>query len=128
MCCNFPSTANFDLMAQKLGCAQNPNGSLKEAHEIEFQYSRSPSPINLSLPAPPADPKLVATALDTKVVPQHGKEQKKKGRKPKVTTNSRRPITAALPRARKRNAMSYQDRIDILDFMEGPGENKQDAW
>ena len=38
----------------KLGYTQKLDGSLKEAHEIEWQHSHSLSPVNLSLVLEPA--------------------------------------------------------------------------
>ncbi|EJD01711.1 uncharacterized protein FOMMEDRAFT_158865 [Fomitiporia mediterranea MF3/22] len=35
-------------MSEELGCVQNPDGTLKDASEIVFTYSREASPVNLS--------------------------------------------------------------------------------
>ena len=107
----------------ELGCAQNPDGTLKEAHEINFTYSQSASPINLSaLPVPVTANKLPSALKDgDQQAPAHGKVPKKRGRKPKTVMNSRRPITAALPVMKQRNPLTFQDRIDIAEFMGGEG-------
>ena len=42
-----------------LGCAQIPNGTLRDASEIEFSFLCSPSPVHLS--PGPAAPELALT-------------------------------------------------------------------
>lgn len=113
----------FTMPPLEIGCAQNADGSLKEAHEIEFQHSWSTSPINLTASVPAPAPVLDTQAIDSALQkdPAHGKVAKKKGRKPKIITNSRHSTTAALPQQKLRNSLTYNDKIDILNFMEGPG-------
>lgn len=119
------------MSSMELGCAQNADGSLKEAHEIEFQYSRSASPVLSAIPAgpiplPAIDPQKLASAL-VQQGPSHGKVPKKRGRKAKVISNSRHSTTAALQPQKLRNSLTYNDKIDILNFMEGPGSGWSQA-
>ena len=83
----------------ELGCAQNLDGSLKEAHEIEWQHSRSSSPVNLS------------SALE----PAHGKTPKQHTR---VWHN---PVQQTGPK-RRRNQLKLEDKLEIIEFSEGEGK------
>ena len=119
----FIDTSSTIMLPSERGCVQNADGSLKEAHEIDFQFSRSASPVDLSAPsAPNATPEELHSAVNAaQQAPAHGKVPKKKGRKPKIVTNNRRAITGALPPSRQRYALPYKDKIEILNFIKGEG-------
>ncbi|KAI5116181.1 hypothetical protein M0805_002680 [Coniferiporia weirii] len=110
-------------MSGTLGCTQNPNGTLKDAKDINFTYSQSPSPINLSISLPiqksPIPPSNATTTLtqstEVQKEPEHGKAPKLK------VVNTHRRITAAVPVTKKRNTLTYTDKILILDFAEKEG-------
>jgi len=70
------SSNSFKTM---LGCAQNPDGSLKDANEIPWSHSRSPSPNLLSMKG--------------NAVPE-ASNQKAKGKK--KLSHPRRSITSAI--------------------------------
>ena len=83
----------------ELGCAQNLDGSLKEAHEIEWQHSCSSSPVNLS------------SALE----PTHGKTPKQH------TQVQHNPVQQTGPK-RQRNQLKLEDKLEIIEFSEGEGK------
>ena len=94
-----------------LGCAQNPDGSLKETHEIEFVHSPSTNSVEL----PPAEPcSLPPVAEVPSKVPLLGK----------VPLQSRRgqrkynPISGAQPEQKRRNQLTLMDKITIINYAE----------
>ena len=83
----------------ELGCAQNLDRSLKEAHEIEWQHSHSLSPVNLS------------SALE----PTYGKTPKQH------TQVWHNPVQQTRPK-RQRNQLKLEDKLEIIEFSEGEGK------
>jgi hypothetical protein len=93
-------------MNSELGSAQNPDGTLKEPHEITWRHSCSPSP-GLLLTKPPAH----IDALPKP--PGHGKA-------PKLKTQNRRkhdPLAkeAAKPEWRKGNQLTLRNQLVLRD-------------
>ena len=104
------------MSATNLGCAQNADGTLKDASEIEFTHSHSPSLVNLlNDPVPRLVPEAASVTLPKK---RKGKELRAGGGpKPKRV----RPITSAIAPPPERNSLTYYDQNLILDFCEGEG-------
>ena len=106
-------------MSAPLGCAQNADGTLKEAHEIIWQHSRSSSPVDFSfapsLPMP-------STGIPQKE-PTHGKAPKQQTRK----RNRNNPIQCKTPASavtepKKQNQLSLDDKLKIIEFTEDEGK------
>lgn len=87
------------MSSPALGCAQNADGSLKPAEEIEWSFSRDSSPVLEFAPAQPQQPAQT-------------------GKAPKVKFNHvRRPITNAIHKATpKRRQLTNEVRLMILDY------------
>ena len=105
-------------MSSLLGCAQNPDGSLKDASEIQWQHSRSSSPVDLS-----AVPQMPLPPFDTPPLePSHGKASKPSV--PKATVQNVHPnksLTGAVRPSLQRVALTLADRLDIINFAENDG-------
>lgn len=118
--------------SNSLGCAQNPDGTLKEAHEIEWARSRSGSPIDLHASAPGQSNALPVTLPDPDPSkmrdPSHGKDKKKPipGRRPK-TIHPARNLSAATAPAKQRKALTLYDKLKIIDYHEGEGNGLSQA-
>ncbi|THH04743.1 hypothetical protein EW145_g5297 [Phellinidium pouzarii] len=98
-------------MSEELGCAQNADKTLKDAHEVIWTHSHSPSPIDLSTPVLMMPAVLVALIR----APSHGKAKKEK------LSHTRRTITSAVTHKQRLN-LTNADKLEILDFAEGPGK------
>ena len=113
-----------------LGCAQNLDGSLKEAHEIEWRHSRSPSPISLAHTADSgASSSTTQLDLDTQCDPSHGKVAKERkkpipGTRPKEI-HPRRVLSAAVEAPKKRNRINLHDRIQVIQYWEKTGATQE---
>lgn len=104
-----PPTA---VMDDPRGHAVRPDGTLKEAHEMDFPHSRSASPIDLSADFPcaaPAAPSPIPASLPPTVASAIPKKQKQNPR-------GSRPLTAAVQPPKKRHCLTFTDKIEILDF------------
>jgi hypothetical protein len=100
-----------------LGPAQNPDGSLKNAEDIQWSYSRSPSP-TLS----PHVGKLRTPTRKSTGPKKRSREQSEMA-KAKPPTHPTRSITSAVThKSVQRLNLTLHDKITILDFME---EEKQ---
>jgi hypothetical protein len=105
-----------------LGPAQRPDGSLKDAHEMEWSHSRSPSPVPLSTPIG----KITMSKKNAKVMATAGK--KNLTRKPHAvkqkqqTLHPSRPnsgvISAKKDKVKQRVNLTLNDKVEIVDFLE----------
>ncbi|KAH9983357.1 hypothetical protein BJV74DRAFT_777257, partial [Russula compacta] len=86
-----------------LGPAQNADGSLKDASEIQWTHSRSPTP---QLPAQEPE----KTNPETLKMLNKGKA--------KQPTHPTRPITSASIKPKARINLTLHDKIRVLDFLE----------
>jgi hypothetical protein len=100
-------------MSNELGCAQNPDGSLKEAHEIEFVYS--PSANSIALPA--QLPSVVAPCPDLNKCANERKRACPKWRQ--------EPTSRAEPASKKRSQLTLHDKLKIIEFDEEVKQNGQ---
>ncbi|EJC98601.1 uncharacterized protein FOMMEDRAFT_161420 [Fomitiporia mediterranea MF3/22] len=114
-------------MSEELGCAQNPDRTLKDASEIVFTYSREASPVNLSALLPDIHASTgihpqTSTVNDTSLPkdPAHSKAPKLKHQKPQKL--GKQSSTAAV-KTQQCVAYTYGDKLEILDFAEGPGKS-----
>lgn len=108
-------------LSGELGCAQNLDGTLKEAHEIEFIHSPSansvelpPESVPLSFPLAPE-----TAAIIPQKEPAHGKV-------PKQTSRERRkqnPIPGAQPDRKKRNQLTLSNKVKIIEYAEEAERN-----
>ena len=100
----FPAWASAmsSLPSSQLGCAQNSDGTLKDASEISFTFSRSPSP---AIP-PPQKP--IGKTKTTK----------------KITTN-RKAIVTSVMGPKSRVSLRKEQKLEILDFLHSSGLSQE---
>jgi hypothetical protein len=95
-----------------LGCTQNADGSLKDASEIQWQHSRSSSPVDLMDLDQPLLPPLELLSLEPSVP---------KTQFPKVTNQNIHPSkswTGAVKKPLRCVALMLADRLEIIKFAE----------
>ena len=97
------------------GCTVNANGTLKDASEIDWSHSRSPSPVLSAIPESIPVAKLTRPASHDEVM-DLGNPCKKQQKE-----NPRQPLTSAQPQPKLWVNLTYHDKIKIMEFAEGAG-------
>ena len=98
------SSAMANSPTIQLGCAQNPDGTLKSASEITFTFSRSSSPAIPPLPDLKTQPK----ARSRKLVTQ------------KKITVTQKLVTTSVTKERK-TSLEKSKKLEVLDFYHSSG-------
>lgn len=116
---------------QELGCAQNADGTLKDASQIEWSYSRSPSPTlfptqdNLNYEAQVSKAPVPAQTSQPRASPLTHEAPTNKGTQPpgkRLKQNPRRPLTIGKVKEIKRRFLTYYDKLEVLRYADGQGK------
>lgn len=107
-------------MPDEPGCTVNADGTLKDASKIIWTHSRSPSPDLLAIPPlvpekPSQSPQLVCLAPNQEVADLAKPSEKWQKHNPC------RLITSAQPLPKKRQNLTYHNKIQIMELADGPG-------
>ena len=102
---------------QERGCAVNADGTLKDASEIQWSNSHSPSPDLSAIPECVPPP----IALLSQLAPYEEVKDHEKPPEKWQKQNPRWPLTSAQPQPKLRTNLTYHDKIRIMEFAEGAG-------
>lgn len=107
---------------EERGCAVNADGTLKDASEIQWNNSRSPSPDLSAIPEPMPLANPSQSPLLVRPAPHEDSTDLEKPRKKRQKENPRRPLTSAQPPKKLRVNLTYHDKIKIMEYAEGDGQ------
>ena len=128
-----PIHLSLVTMPSMLGCAQNPNGFLKDVSQIQWQFSRSSSSVDFGITQPASLLLPLIPDMSTRE-PSHGKVLKdpKEHKRPIPKMRPKRiypskSLTGAVKPLLKRGALTLNDRLDILRYAENEGRRLSQA-
>ena len=106
---------------EDLGCAVNPDGTLKDASEICWAHSRSASPELSSM----SELALLVQSVPLPLVRQAPNDEEAPcGKQPvkRVKVNPWWPLSTVQPQPKMQVNLSYHEKSQILEFADGAGQ------